>query len=165
MILHHARAALVLPFIVSGTFSCMWGSGPTDLDRPALALEELRVAHGDYTDACAQWTSRDDAGTMPTRHVDDVYLLTDDMIGACDDLMRSGRIGQDDRDRVAEMRGRLRDAVDAHRTRFDDVDADDVDAMHDECDGHHREMADLLDETEDRLRSGGMMSGVGGGMM
>lgn len=39
--------------------------------------------------------------------------------------------------------------------------------MHDECDDDHGEMSDLFDETEDRLRSGGMMSGSGtrGGMM
>ena len=78
------------------------------------------------------------------------------------DSCKRGRIDRDDREGVADMRLRLRDAIDGHRARFDDI--QDGDAMHDECDDHHGEMGDVLDETEDRLRSGGMMNGSGTGV-
>ena len=47
---------------------------------------------------------------MQRGHVDDVYVMTNDMIEACDDLVQAGRIDRDDRDGVADMRLRLRDA-------------------------------------------------------
>ena len=156
---------LSLPLVAGGSMACMWGWGATDVDRPALALTQMRDVHVDYHDACDRWTSPGDAGDMPSGHVDDVYAMTDDMIEACNDLVQAGRIDRDDRDDVADMRLRLRDAVDGHRARFDEL--QDGDAMHDECDDHHSQMSELFDETEDRLRSGGMMSGSGtrGGMM
>ncbi len=156
--------ATLLPFVVlvgAGCMGCWWDSS-VDTDRPSRILAELRDREQDHADDCAAWTSRDDAGDEPDRYVEDVYLLTDDMLEACNDLVGVGRVDRDDYDRVDGMRDRLRGAVDGHRARLDDI--DDVDAMHTECDEQHRGMLDLLDETELRLRGGGMM-GSSGGMM
>lgn len=101
---------LSLPLVATGSMACMWGWGATDVERPALALAQLRDAHVDYNDACDRWTSPGDAGDMQRGHVDDVYVMTNDMIEACDDLVQAGRIDRDDRDGVADMRLRLRDA-------------------------------------------------------
>ena len=152
-----SRLTLVLANLVFVAASCMW-SAP-DLARPSLVLAELRANQDDYNDDCDRWAEPSDAGNVPTRHVDDVYLMTDDMLEACDDLMSSSRIGRDDRDRIAGMRARIRDSVDGHRTRFDDL--QDGEAMHGECSDHHQQMLDLFNETEDDLRTGGMMGSNG----
>ncbi|MDP2339925.1 MAG: hypothetical protein Q8O67_03120 [Deltaproteobacteria bacterium] len=130
-----------------------------DVNRPGRALGDLRDDEANYANACAGWTSREDAGEIPDRHVDDVYVLTDDMLQACGDMMRAGRTSQGDFDGVDEMRDRIRSTVDGHHDRLDDALA--AEAMHQECDDHHREMVELLDETEVRLRGGGMMGSSG----
>lgn len=156
---------LLLPVLISVSISalastaCMLGWWGADLDRPSLALADLRASQDQYNDDCARWDDPNDAGDAPDRHVDDVYVMTDDMLDACNDLMGAGRISRADRDRIADMQTRMRDAVDVHRGRFADL--TDGTAMHDECNDHNREMLDLFDETEDDLRTGGMMGGRG----
>jgi hypothetical protein len=137
-----------------------WWLASVDVDRPRRALEELRDREQEHAEACAGYRSLDDQGDEPDRYVDDVYGLSDDMVEACADMMRAGRVDRDDYDDVDEMRGRLRIAVDEHRGRIAIV--IDVDGLHGACAEHHLEMLDLLDETEERLDAGGMM---GGGMM
>lgn len=146
---------------VWATAGCMgWWPGNVDVERPRRSYEELRDREQEHAEACAEYRSLEDQGDEPDRYVDDVYLLTDDMVEACADMMRAGRVDRDDYDDVDDMRGRLRIAVDEHRGRIDIV--VDVDDLHGECAEHHLEMLDLLDETEERLTAGGMM---GDGMM
>ena len=153
-----SRWAFALSSVVALT-ACMWW-GSVDADRPRLILAELRDREADHSGDCADWTSLDDADDESDRYVDDVYSLTGDMVGACNDFLQAGRIDQDGYDRMDEMRVRVRVSVDEHRARLDDVES--VDSMHEECADHHVEMRNLLDETEAGLRTGGMMSG---GMM
>jgi hypothetical protein len=155
--------ATLFPYVVLVGTGCMswWWWDSVEIDRPSRLLAELRDREQDHADDCAGWTSRSDAGDEPDRYVDDVYLLTGDMLEACNDLVGAGRIDRDDYDRVDEMRGRVRVSVDDHRTRLDVAD---IEAMHGACSEHHLDMVDLLDETELRLRDGGMM-GSSGGMM
>lgn len=153
--------AVSIPLALLLGSGCIGSWNDVDADRPNRVLTELRERELDYDDSCSGWTSRDDAGGEPDRYVEDVYLLTDNMLEACNDLVNAGRVDRDDYDRVDGMRVRLRGAVDGHRTRLDDI--DDIDAMHEECDEHHLDMLDLFDETELRLRDGRMMGS--GGMM
>lgn len=153
-----AFAAAAAAWIATG---CMgWWLASVDADRPRRSLEDLRDREDEHAEACAGYGSLDDQGDEPDRYVDDVYYLTDDMVEACGELMRAGRVDQDDYDDVDEIRGRLRITVDEHRGRIEVV--VDVDGLHTECAEHHVEMLELLDETEARLAAGGMM---GGGMM
>ncbi|MBI1949718.1 MAG: hypothetical protein HYS27_28785 [Deltaproteobacteria bacterium] len=147
--------------VVLASTGCMgWWQPDVDVDRPRRSLEELRDRDREHADACAGWGALEDADDEPDRYVGDVYLLTDDMVDACADMMAAGRIDRDDYDDVDEMRGRLRIAVDDHRVRID-VEVD-IDGLHEACVEHHQAMLELFDETEDRLAAGGMM---GGGMM
>lgn len=150
---------VIAAWVVVASAGCMgWWLPGVDVDGPGLALEQLRDREDQHSDACAGWDALDDAEDEPDRYVDDVYTATDDMVEACGDLMRAGRIGRDDYDDVDEMRGRLRVSVDGHRGRIEVV--VDVDGLHDECAEHHLEMLELFDETEARLVAGGMMGGM-----
>lgn len=139
------------------TVACV--AWPTaDADRPRLVLAELRERESNHAAACAGWTSLDDANDEPDSYVDDTYVLTDDMIEACGDIMRAGQADRDDYDRVNDMRVRIRVAVDDHRARLAVV--VDADGMHGECADHHDEMSRLFDDTEAALATGGMMGGM-----
>lgn len=158
--------AVALALVVQGGAACIGGAGPVDAAVPSELLGQLREREQDHAESCARWVTPEDEGDEPDRYVDDMDVLSGDMVDTCSAWMEQGRIGQADHDRVDGMRGRIRIAVEEHRAAMRE--ATDGAAMHDACSAHHVEMGDLLDETEATLDDAGMMSGRmmgGGGMM
>jgi len=99
------------------------------------------------------------------RYAVDMDSLMDAMMDSCLAMGSGGTMRDHDMRRMGDMAGWMDDVIGGHRARMDSLLT--LEDMRAECDEHHEEMLDVLDEMHDALPRRGMMGGgmTGDGMM
>lgn len=150
--------AIILGFLATATWAGCMGADHEAARRTLAALDARDARHHDASTAMSDMAVLR-AETLA--YADDMQGLIDEMWDLCTDMMGSGTMhnmmggsGHSYGD-MKDMLDRMETGVHEHAAAIGGL--DDLDAMRDACDAHHRSMSNMISQMGKMMGGGGMM--------